>query len=371
MDIAVLGIRGLPNIQGGVEKHSEELYFRLASSECNITVFVRSPYFDKNKHFDEWEKIELVYLWCPKCRHFETIVHTLFGIIESILKRPDIIHFHNMGPALCIPLVKLFGIKSVFTYHSVNYEHAKWGRSARLLLKLGEFLGIRFADKIIVVSQTIKKFLEKKYRKTDLIFIPNGVTLPDLLSPGSTLKKHKLEPQEYIFTTCRFVPEKGVHDLIAAYKKIKNPQFKLVISGDADHKTNYHKRIIQETKGVEGIILTGFITGRPLQELYSNAGLFVLPSYHEGLSLCLLEAMSYGLTLLVSDIPANREIPLAEANYFPVGDVDALSEKIVELFVKKVPEEERRRNKQILLKNYNWQIIAQKTCAVYSQVLGS
>jgi len=150
-----------------------------------------------------------------------------------MLKRPDIAHFHNVGPALFIPLLKLAGIKTVLTYHSVNYKHQKWGRFAKIILRMGEFLGMIFSDKIIVVSQVTKKFLEKKYGRR-LNYIPNGVNLPEIISAGEMLRKHRIEPRKYVFTASRFVPEKGLHDLIEAYRMLENPDFKIVIAGDAD-----------------------------------------------------------------------------------------------------------------------------------------
>jgi glycosyltransferase involved in cell wall biosynthesis len=157
------------------------------------------------------------------------------------------------------------------------------------------------------------------------------------------LKKYFLQPSKYIFTACRFVPEKGLHDLISAYRKIKNPEFKLVIAGNADYETKYSRDLKKLANETQGFILTGVLTGEPLAELYSNAGLFVLPSYYEGLPIALLEALSYGLPVLVSDIPQHRKIPLPEFRYFKVGNIDELAQKIVELYDLGISDEEKQR----------------------------
>jgi len=371
LDVFVFGIRGFPNVQGGVEKHCEELYPRLARTNCDITVITRMSYIPEEKRFSEWKGVKFVYLWAPRRKNLETIVHSLLSSVICILKRPCIIHIHNIGPALVIPLLRLLGIKTVLTYHSINYEHQKWSRFAKFILKLGEFCGIKFADKVIVVSRATKSFLEKKYIRKDLKFIPNGVSLPEIVSAGATLKRYNLEPKKYIFIACRFTPEKGLHDLIAAYSKIENPKFKLVISGDVDYETEYSKKIRDIARKTKGVVLTGFVSGEHLQELYSNAGLFVLPSYHEGLPIVLLEAMSYNLPLLVSDIAQNRDISLPEFRFFLPGEIDLLTAKIVDLFEKGISEREKAQQYKILQVKYNWDKIAQQTFEVYKSMVNS
>jgi glycosyltransferase involved in cell wall biosynthesis len=363
MKIFVLGTRGFPNVQGGVEKYCEQLYPRVVNLGVDVLVFARKNYFDiKNS---VWHGVKFCYLWCPRKKGIEAFIHTLFASIVTIFKKPDIAHFHNIGPAIFLPLVRLFGIKTVLTYHSINYLHQKWNTIEKFILKTGEFLALKFADKIIVVSETTKKFLEKKYNRKDLTVIQSGVNLPKIISAGEIHKKYALQPKKYIFTACRFVPEKGLHNLISAYRKIKNPEFKLVIAGDADYETKYSRDLKKLANETQGVILTGVLTGQPLAELYSNAGLFVLPSYYEGLPIALLEALSYGLPVLVSDIPQHREIPLSEFRYFKVNDVDELAKKIVELYNLGISNEEKQRYLGLLKEHYNWDKIAKSVFEVY------
>jgi glycosyltransferase involved in cell wall biosynthesis len=369
LKILVLGTRGFPDVQGGVEKHCEELYPRLVKLGCNVTVFTRTPYIPKERRISEWQGVKFIHLWCPKQKSLEAIIHTFLGIILARLKSPDILHIHAIGPSILVPLGKILGLKVVITNHGPDYKRQKWGRFAKIVLRTGEFVGTKFANRVIVISKVIKEFLEKKYSRKGLEFIPNGVNLPEILPPGDTLKKYGLEVEKYIFTACRFVPEKGLHDLIAAYQKIKNPEFKLVIAGDADHETEYSRNIKKLAEGNGRIVLTGFLSGKPLQELYSNAGLFVLPSYYEGLPISLLEALSYGLPVLVSDIPQNREVPLLEFRYFKPGDIEALTKKIVELFKIGITEEEKIKQKEILKEDYSWDKIAEYTLQAYKSVV--
>ncbi|MCM8808457.1 MAG: glycosyltransferase family 4 protein, partial [Candidatus Omnitrophica bacterium] len=363
------GIRGFPGIQGGAEKRCEELFTRLTQFGLDITVFARKNYFSRNKRLSEWKKIKFLYLASPKIKGIEAFVHSFLSTLVCLIKRPDIVHYQNMGPAFFVPLVKIFGIRSVVTFDSVNYLHQKWNKFAKLVLKLGEFFAVKFADRVIVVSDTIKEFIEEKYDRKDLIVIPNGINIQEFVSPGGTLKKYNLEPKKYILCVARFVPEKGLHDLINAYKKIGNPNFKLVIVGDADIETDYSRKIKTTAKNINGIVLTGILTGKDLNEIYSNAGLFVLPSYYEGLPIALLEALSYGLPVLVSDIPQHKEIPLPQFRYFPCGDVEKLKEKIVELYCKGISQEEKEFILEYLKENYNWDKSVKKVLEVYNSLL--
>jgi len=352
--VCVIGTRGFPDVQGGVEKHCEELYPRLVKLGVTVEVFTRTPYIPREKRLKEWCGIKFFHLWCPRKKSFEAIIHTFLGVLLARSKSPDILHIHAIGPSLLIPLAKCLGLKVVMTHHGPDYRRKKWGKFAKFVLKMGENLGTLFANKIIAISKGIKRHL--KFRKSifrKVVYIPNGVELPEILPPRETLKKYALEPKKYVFTASRFVPEKGLHDLIEAYRMLENPDFKIVIAGDAD----------------EGVVLTGFISGKPLQELYSNAGLFVLPSYYEGLPIALLEALSYGLPVLVSDIPQNREIPLPEFRYFQPGDIDGLSRKLTELLTLGITEEERSRIKKTIEEKYNWDIIAKKTYEIYKSLM--
>ena len=192
MEINVIGVRGFPNIQGGAEKHCEELYPRLVKLGCNVTVFSRAPYFTKGKSLKKWKGVKFIYLWCPRIKSLEAITHTLLASLICVFKRPDIVHIHNLGAGILISLLKIAKLKVVLTYHSVNYEHQKWGEFARIVLKMSEFVSTEFADKIIVVSKVIKNLLKNKYGREDLELIFNGVDIPDKISTTEILEKYHL-----------------------------------------------------------------------------------------------------------------------------------------------------------------------------------
>lgn len=369
LKVVFLGTRGFPNIQGGVEKYCEQLCPRLVKLGCEVTAIVRSPYIPEGQRIKAWRGVRFFHLWAPRHKYLEAIMHSFLGTMVARAYSPDIIHLQAIGPSLMAPVAKMLGLRVITTNHGPDYERKKWGTFAKIVLRMGEFSGIKFADKVIVISPLIKRRLERKYRRKNLELIPTGVNIPEIVLPGCTLKKYGLSPQKYVFTACRFVPEKGLHDLIAAFKKINDPEYNLVIAGDADHETEYSRGIKKSAKEDGRIVLTGFISGKPLEELYSNAGLFVLPSHFEGLPIVLLEALSYGLPVVVSNIPQHRELDLPEFRYFPVGNIEVLAEKIAELMKRGISEEEREYQLRMLKENYDWDEIARKTLSVYKSCL--
>jgi glycosyltransferase involved in cell wall biosynthesis len=331
LKVFVIGTRGFPGVTGGVERHCEQLYPRLARKGMDVTVLTRSPYLSPPR-LDSWEGVKFIHLWSPRSKHLEAFFHTLFGVVIARRHSPDILHFHAIGPSLLVPLARALGLKVVVTHHGPDYHRQKWGRFSSWILKRGEAWAVRHADGVIVISVGIRELLEGEYGRKDLRLIPNGVDISRPVSPGETLHRFRLEPGRYVLAACRFVPEKGLPDLIAAYQKIPSPGFKLVLAGGADHENDCSRAIHAAAERDERIVLPGFISGRPLGEIFSHAGLFVLPSYYEGLPIALLEALSYGLPVLVSDIQPNREVPLSEDRYFSVGDIRLLAAKMETLF---------------------------------------
>ena len=376
MRVVILGTRGFPNVQGGAEKHTEQLSVNLVRIGCKVIAFRRKPYVDPT--LKEYQGIQLVTLPTVKAKALETILHTFIGVFAAMKYKPDVLHFQAIGSALFIPLARLLGFRVVLTTHGSNYKHQKWGRLAKLVFMAGEYLGMRFAHQVIAVSRTIAKEMDEKYKRRPVV-IPNGVNFTVPQSPGSsspeTIKKYDLEKGNYIITVGRFVKGKGFEDLIEAFArtqdtkhKTQTESWKLVIVGDADHEDEYSVSVKRKAKSVKGVVLTGKLTTKPLSELYEHAGLFVLPSYYEGLSMVLLEAMSYGLSCIVSDIPANREVQLDDERYFAPGDIETMTEKMREFIQNPLTEEESQSQIEYIRKNFNWEKIAKETIKVYKEL---
>jgi len=362
----VLGLRGFPGVQGGVETHAEHLYPLLVHQGCKIEVIARSPYLPPDKGV--WQGVKLFRLWAPRINGMEALVHSILGVFFACIKRPDILHIHAVGPAIVTPLAKLLRLRVVVTHHGPDYDREKWGIAARWLLRLGESLGMRYADQRIVISETIRKLVKEKYG-LDSVVIPNGVTIPDMPSSKLAMEKYGLTEGRYVLLVGRLVPEKRHKDLLAAFRLAELDGWKLVFVGGADHASEYSERFERETINLPYVVFTGFQSGEVLRELYAKAGIFVLPSSHEGLPISLLEAMSYGIPVLASDIPANLEIGLSMDYYFPTGNIDALTDKLKVLALRAESGITRQNYEQILRNKYNWNEIAARTLNVYEDTL--
>lgn len=362
MKIAVIGTRGIPNILGGVETHCEELFPRIADKGNDVTIIRRTCYIEPNNKINEYKGVKLIDVYAPRKKSIEAIIHTFNAIIKAKSLHPDILHIHAIGPSLLTPLARILGMKVVTTHHGPDYDRQKWGRLAKFILKTGEWAGAKFSNKIIVISNVIDNILKTKYncQKTSLIY--NGV--PTAIKSQSTdyIESIGLTQKKYIVALGRFVKEKNFHQLIEAYSLLKETDFKLVIAGDSDHEDEYSLSLKEKARQ-HNITLTGFIKGEKLNQILSNAALFVLPSSHEGLPISLLEAMSYNIDVLVSNIPANTLKELKPTDFFTVNDITSLKTRL----------EQKLNNLQINrhydLSNYNWDIIAIQTLEVYKNIL--
>ena len=359
----VLGIRGLPGVQGGVETHAEQLYPRLAALGCEIEVIVRTPFVPADAR--EVGGIRITRLWSPRRAGVETLLHSLVGVLYAGWKRPDILHIHAIGPSIVAPLARLFGLKLVVTHHGPDYDRDKWGRFARAVLRTGERFGMQFSQGRIAISEVIRALVRRKYGR-DCTLIPNGVECRPLQTATDCLAQFGLAPGRYVLQVSRLVPEKRQLDLIRAFAEAGHGDLRLVLAGGLT-EDDYSKEVRALASQIPGVVLTGFQTGRTLAQLYTHAALFVLPSSHEGLPIALLEALSYGLPVLASDIPANLEIGLGPDHYFPRGDVAALARALQARLQAGDSPAERAARRTWVGQRYDWDDVAARTLDVYRE----
>ena len=357
MKIVVTGTRGIPAIMGGVETHCEELFPRVVALGYDVTVMRRSSYVADS--LTEWHGVKLMDIPTPRKKAFEAIVHTVRAVIAARRLGADVVHIHAVGPALVTPLARLLGMKVVFTHHGPDYDRDKWGTAAKMMLRLGEMLGCRFANRVIVISDVIRNLIASKHGRTKGVsLIYNGVPAADKCHFPEYFSELGITEGNYVLGMSRFVPEKNLHHLIEAFSRVKSEGLKLVIAGDSDFPDEYSEGLKRQAREA-GVVLTGFVKGQKLHSLLTNARCFVLPSSHEGLPIALLEAMSYGLPVIVSDIPANLEVGLPDKCYFPVGDIDALASRLSVLC-----EDPLARIDYDMAK-YDWDHIAKEVSDVY------
>lgn len=365
MKIGVIGQKGIPSRAGGVEIHVEEIASRLADNGNDVTVYCRKSYCEEIK--ETHKGINLVYIPSLNTKHLDAITYTFLASIDAVRKNYDIVHYHALGPSLLSFIPRLFGKKVVCTVHGLDWKREKWGKIAKKALKLGELATAKFPHKTISVSESINRYYNDTY-KNDTIYIPNGVDDKKFVEAKEIIEKYSLNTGDYILFLARLVPEKGAHYLIDAFNQIDTDK-KLVIAGGSSHTDEYVNTLKEKTKNNPNIIMTGFVKGRILDELFSNAYMYVLPSEIEGLPISLLEAMSYGQCCLVSDIEENIDV-IKEFGYsFKNKDVSSLKNMLQDLLNN--PEKvELVRNtvKDYVQGEYNWDIVANKTEQAYESL---
>jgi glycosyltransferase involved in cell wall biosynthesis len=372
MRIAVLGTRGFPHVQGGIEAHCEHLYSLLAEQGYHVTVFAREQYVGISQPY-VYKGVHIVPLPCVKNKFLEAFLHTLIGIVVAKQYKPDILHIHAIGPSFFAPVGRLLGMKVVVTNHGPDYERKKWGKAAQSFLRLSELIGFIFSSRVIAIAPGIKNKHPRFAGKTS--YVPNGVVARDIIRDESVIKKFGLVSGKYILSVGRLVPEKGFIDLIDAFERFQseNPVcaagFKLVIVGKADHETAYSLMIEERARANRNIVLTGFLTGRALQEIYSHAGLFVLASYHEGLSLALLEALGYGLSCVASNIESNHLVELDSKRYYSVCSIALLAAAMKACVEGPLTDSQKDAQIRYIRELYDWKIIVKQTQTVYLSLI--
>jgi len=365
MIVVVTGTRGIPNVLGGVETHCEELLPRIAAYGHEVIIVRRKNYV--RDRLSSYKGVTLYDIPNVRKKSFETIIHTFRAIWHAKWKfHADLVHIHSIGPALLTPFARALGLKVVFTHHGPDYDRAKWGKVAKFMLRTGERAGCAFAHQVIVISNVINEKIKQKYGRADARLIPNGVSPAVRITLPAYMQELGIETQRYIFAMGRFVPEKNLHLLIKAFIRLQLSGFRLVIAGDSDMEDNY-SLMLKSLARENGVALTGFIKGDKLFTLLTNAALFVIPSSHEGLPIALLEAMSYHLPVLASDIPANKAVNLPDECYFRYDDLaldnltQAMSQRLQNLTSSTVYD----------LSSYNWDNIAAQTEQVYMETTAS
>jgi glycosyltransferase involved in cell wall biosynthesis len=326
MRICAIGLRGIPDVIGGIETHCEHLYPRLARLDetLEITVIGRSGYARAGR----FSNVRVITVWAPRRKVLETLVHTPLAILYArLFLHPDVIHLHGVGPGFFAPLARLLGFRIVGTHHAADYDRPKWGRFGRWFLKTGEWMLAKFANEVICVSSVIETNLAKRHPhvKDRFVTIRNGA--PPMAGPAKpaddVLHSLGLAPGGYILCVGRLDPTKGFHDVVEAFKLAGLKGLKLVIVGGSLGSDEYAanlKKAVSET-----IVFAGTRPSDQVRTLYRHAALFVHPSYLEGFAMVVLEAVSANVPILVSDIPAHLEVDLDGANYFAKGDVKGLA----------------------------------------------
>ena len=371
MRIAQLGMKKVPSREGGIEIVVEELATRMAALGHSVTCYNRNTHHVSGKDFDsgkikEYKGVRIKYVPTIDKKGLAAVSSAFFATVAASFGRYDTVHIHAEGPAFMCWLPRLFRKKVIVTIHGLDHQRAKWGKFASKFIMMGEKNAVRFADEIIVLSKGVQDYFVKTYgRKT--VFIPNGVNRPESIEASEIKERYGIEKDGYILFLGRLVPEKGIRYLIEAFKDLKTDK-KLVIAGGSSDSSGFVDELHKMAQGDDRIIFTGFVQGRPLEELYSNAYIYVLPSDLEGMPLSLLEAMSYGNACVTSDIEECASVVCDKAVTFRKSDASDLKEKLQRLCddpgeVAKLKSEAT----DYICGKYNWDEVVKETMKIYGK----
>ena len=369
LKVAMIGHKRIPSREGGVEIVVDELSTRMVDLGCQVDAYNRYGKHTAGKKFDQrrgkyYHGIRLITIPTPKSSALNAIVYSFLATIRALFGGYDVIHYHAEGPCTMLRIPKLFGIHVVATIHGLDWQRSKWGNFASRVLKFGERTAALNADEVIVLSKNMQDYFKKVYDR-DTHYIPNGICRPELKKAELIKKQYGLEKDGYILFLARIVPEKGLHYLIEAFQQL-NTDKKLVISGGSSHSHEYMDKIRKMASEDNRIIMTDFVHGQCLEELYSNAYLFVLPSDVEGMALSLLEAMSYGNCCVVSDIEENMEVVGRNAVPFHKSDVSDLKNRLEELLLNpRQVKAYQETSQEYICNKYNWDYVVNETLKLY------
>lgn len=368
----MFGHKRIPSREGGVEIVVEELSTRMVKLGNEVTCYNRKGHHISGEEFDgyelsEYKGVRIKTVPTIEKKGLAAVSSSFFSTLIISFSKYDVVHIHAEGPAAFTWIPKLFGKRVIVTVHGLDWQRDKWknGFGAKYI-HYGEKEAVKHADEIIVLSKGAKKYFKDTYNR-DTIFIPNGVNNPVIKKANLIKDKSGLDKDSYILFLGRLVPEKGVHYLIEAFKKVKTNK-KLVIAGSSSDTDDYSLKLKELAKDDERIIFTGFVQGELLEELYSNAYIYILPSDLEGMPLSLLEAMSYGNCCLTSDIDECVEVVEDKAVTFKKGDIIDLTNKLQVLcddtsLVNKYKQEAS----SYICGKYNWSEVTRETLKLYEK----
>ena len=355
-DILVIGARGIPDAEGGAEKHAEKTFPYFVQRGCSVTLLGVKPYIRAR----EYKGVKLVAIPTLRVANTDKVVYHVLAFLYAAFTRPKVVHLQGLNSALLLVFYKLAFLRVVLRYGSTDHLHAKWGLLGKLSFRLCD-MQVRFADRVITVSEVYKKQLQERYDLKNVEVVPNGVDDPKVCDEARAFWSGlDVKKERYVLAVGRLTVDKDYDTLVEAMGKLKHTDVKLVVAGGAS-EAEYAERLFG--LNCDRIKFIGRVDRRLLTALYENAGAFVNSSRHEGLSNAILEAISFRRPLVVSDITANKEMKLPTNCYFATGDADALANRIDAAFDNR--DAFIARNNQFC----DWREVFERTRRIYMNVL--
>lgn len=371
LNISMFGHKRIPSREGGVEIVVEELSTRMAAQGHAVTCYSRKGHHVSGAEFDtetlkEYKGVRIRSVPTINRKGIAAVTSSFFAALASSFGKVDLVHIHAEGPAFMCWIPRLFGKRVAVTVHGLDWQREKWkgGGFASKFIRLGEKMAAYFADEIIVLSRNVQDYFWSTYRR-ETTWIPNGVVRPVCVEADEIEKQFGLTKDSYILFLGRLVPEKGIHYLVKAFQRVDTDK-KLVIAGGASDTEEYLQRLQRLAAEDDRVIFTGFVQGRLLEELYSNAYVYVLPSDVEGMPLSLLEAMSFGNCCLTSDIEECTEVTRKYGVAFRKGNITDLAEKLQNLCQNTdLVARYKAEAADYICQRYSWDTVVAQTLALY------
>lgn len=366
----MLGTKGVPATFGGVERHVEELGARLVERGHDVTVHCRRSYVgDDVARVSEHRGMRLITMPSLATKHLDALSHTAMAAAHASVTRADVVHFHAIGPSIFAFMPRVRRRRAtVVSVHGLDHERDKWSPAASRLLAMGEWSAGRFPHATVCVSRTLAEHFRARFPTARVEYVPNGVPAVDAATPPAEIcSRWGLHGDDYVLFMGRFVPEKSPELLLEAFAAT-DLDLRLVMAGGAQHDDAYEARLGELAAADPRVVLPGFVSGTVRDELYSNARLFVLPSRLEGLPIALLEALSYGVPSLASDIDCHVEVVGADERYgrlFRGDDRADLSRKLVESASDPGARERAAAGRKMVAADYAWDDVVDRTESIY------
>lgn len=326
MRIAAFGFRSIPPANGaaGADKFALELFPRLVKRGHTVTAYNRR-YPDVFVNVTDYRGVKIKTFKTTSKKGFDTLLHSLKCTFDIIFNNTaDIVHIQNGGNSIWALPLRLFGKKVFISQDGVDWKRDKWSWYAKLYLKISSFVTAYVPNQVIFDNIIAKRLFENKFNK-EFKFIPFGSEVEVGDADTSILQKLGIEKGGYYLFVGRFIPDKGLHYLIPAFKNAHTNK-KLVLIGGSPNPSSYEKQIINMAN--TQTIFPGYVYGNDVTVLMSNSYCYIQPSDVEGLSPVVLTVMGLNVPLIVSDIEENEYAVLDTARKFKKGNIDSLTSEI-------------------------------------------
>lgn len=335
----MIGHKDFPSRSGGVEVMVGGLARSLVERGYDVTVYNRG--LEKHHNVYDVDGVHARRVFTLQKPALNATIYSFLATFDALFRGYDVLHYHAIGPSVPLLIAKIFGKRTVCTVHGLNWKVDKWRGFASRYMKLGERIAAKYADDLVVLSETEWNYFLQKYDRASIL-IPNAIRFYEKRACSLIREKYGLARGEYIL---------------------------LVLVGPLDD-SEYCRAVQQQAQNDPNIIMTDYVVGDPLKELYSNCGLFVLPSHTEGLSLSLLEALSIGARCLVSDIPENTVVTDIYGAAFKPEDTDDLARALERECTQEYPDAMRQQQIQYIHTNFEYDVMLDRYEEVYHHVVG-